>query len=158
MSFVDQISFRNEEKNKKRVGASVNAYLILRKGGDILFQLRKNTGYCDGLWSLVAGHVEDGESATFAIIREANEEIGLTFSPSQLRVVHVLHRKTNRLNVDIFFDCPFWEGEVENREKEKCEELRFFSSAFLPSHIVDYNKEVLEHIAKGVFYSETGWQ
>ena len=42
---------------KKRSGASVNVYLILKRGNKILFHLRKNTGYCDGMLSLVAGHV-----------------------------------------------------------------------------------------------------
>lgn len=58
------------------------------------------------MWSLVAGHVENGESATAAMIRETYEEIGITLSPDQIKVVHVMHRQTNRLNVDIFSDCP----------------------------------------------------
>jgi len=55
----------------------------------VLFQLRKNTGYCDGMWSLVSGHVEDGECATSGMIREAHEEIGITLSTAQIKVVHV---------------------------------------------------------------------
>ena len=46
--------------NKKRSAAVVSAYLILREDGKVLLQLRKNTGYCDGMWSLIAGHVEEG--------------------------------------------------------------------------------------------------
>lgn len=40
----------------------------------ILLQLRINTGYCDGMWGCVAGHVEEGESASGAMIREARVE------------------------------------------------------------------------------------
>jgi 8-oxo-dGTP diphosphatase len=140
---------------KNRSGASVNAYLILKQDDKVLFQLRKNTGYCDGMWSLVAGHVEDGESATAAMIREAREEIGIEIS--QLKVVHVIHRKTNRLNVDLFFDCPSWQGTIKNLEPEKCEKLEFFSLDGLPSNIVDYNEVVLKSVSKGEFYSELGW-
>ena len=65
--------------------------------------LRQNTGYLDNYWSFPAGHVETGESATEGMIREAREELGIILSPDNLQVVHVMHRKTNRLNVDIFF-------------------------------------------------------
>lgn len=142
---------------KKRAGASVNAYLILKQGNKILFQLRKNTGYCDGMWSLVAGHVENGESATVAMIRETYEEIGIKLSPNQIKGVHVMHRQTNRLNVDIFFDCPSWEGLIKNCEPEKCERLEFFSLENLPTNIVDYNASALKSILDGEFYSEKGW-
>lgn len=142
---------------KKRAGASVNAYLILKQGNKILLHLRKNTGYCDGMWSLVAGHVESGESATAAMIRETYEEIGITLSPDQIKVVHVMHRQTNRLNVDIFFDCPLWEGVIKNCEPEKCERLEFFSLENFPTNIVDYNAIALKAILNEEFYSEQGW-
>ncbi len=142
---------------KKRSGASVNAYLILRHKDEILFYLRKNTGYCDGMWSLVAGHVEDGEPASTAMIRETREEIGIELSSSQIKVVHVMHRKTNRLNVDVFFDCRSWHGVIKNLESEKCEKLEFFPVSVLPSNIVDYVAIALDHIAQGEFYSEIGW-
>lgn len=141
----------------KRSGASINAYLILKHDNKILFHLRKNTSYCDGMWSLVAGHVEDGESATAAMIREAREEIGIELSFSQIKVVHVMHRQTNRFNVDIFFDCSSWQGAIQNCEPEKCEKLDFFSLDALPSNIVDYNATVLRAILNGEFYSEQGW-
>ena len=138
-----------------RVGAQVNAYLILKQQGQILLQLRKNTSYCDGMWSLVAGHVEDGEPATDGIIREAREEIGLSLHPTQIQVIHIMHRKTNRLNVDIFFDCPSWHGEIQNCEPEKCAEMGFFDA--LPSNMVGYHVVALKQIAEGRFYSEFGW-
>ncbi len=142
---------------KKRAGANVNAYLILKQGNKILLHLRKNTGYCDGMWSLVAGHVENGESATVAMIREAYEEIGIKLSHDQIKVVHVMHRQTNRLNVDIFFDCSSWEGIIKNCEPEKCERLDFFSLENLPPNMVDYNVIALKAALNKEFYSEQGW-
>lgn len=140
-----------------RMGASVNAYLILKKREEVLLQLRKNTGYADGQWSLVAGHVEDGESATDGMIRETLEEIGLKITSSQLTVVHVMHRQTNRLNIDLFFACTDWEGVIENREIEKCERLAFFPLSSLPIDLIDYNRAALEAISRGEFYSERGF-
>lgn len=152
--------FKNysELQTKKRVGASVNAYLLLKQKNNILLSLRKNTGYCDGMWSLVAGHVEDGESATSGMIREAFEEIGIALHPAQIQVVHMMHRKTDRLNVDLFFDCQSWQDTIKNLEPEKCEKLEFFSLDALPSNIVDYIAMALKYIREGKLYSELGWE
>lgn len=142
---------------KKRIGASVNAYLILKQEDKILLHLRKNTGYCDGMWSLIAGHVEDGESAAEGMCREAHEEIGIQIEPQKLKAVHVMHRKTNRLNVDIFFECASWEGSIINCEPDKCERIAFFPMDALPLNVVDYNVTALKAILEGNFYSECGW-
>ncbi len=141
----------------KRTGASVQSYLILRDGDQVLLLLRKNTGYCDGQWGFVSGHVEEGESGTDAMIREAKEEAGIEIDPSELRVVHVMHRKTNRNNVDLFFECQNWRGLVENLEPEKCESLQFFPLQNLPPNMIDYVRCALENYLKGNPYSEAGW-
>lgn len=144
-------------KSRMVGNTSVNAYLILRQENNILLHLRKNTGYCDGMWGLVAGHVEDGESATEGMIREAKEEIGIALHSDQLQVVHIMHRRTNRLNIDVFFDCHSWQGEIRNCEPEKCEKLELFSFDSLPSNMVESNAVALKHVLEGNFYSEVGW-
>ena len=45
------------------------SYLVLIKNNKILLQIRFNTGYEDGKYSRVAGHVDKGETFTEAIIR-----------------------------------------------------------------------------------------
>ena len=138
--------------------ASVSCYLILEKEGKILLSLRKNTGYYDESWSFPAGHVEMGESASFAMAREAKEEIGIEIDPSNLKPVHIIHRQSNRLNVDIFFHCSSWKGKIENKELDKCEKLQFFSVSDLPKNFMTYNADVLQFIFQGQFYSELGWE
>ena len=91
------------------------------------------------------------------MIREAHEEIGIKLFSSQMKVAHVMHRKTNRLNVDVFFDCRSWEGSIKNLEPEKCKKLEFFALEALPSNIVDYNAIALNHVLNGEVYSEIGW-
>ena len=141
----------------KRTGALVHAYLILRKANQILLQLRQNTGYCDGQWSFAAGKVEDNEPASSAMIREAQEELGIGLAASDLKVAHVMHRKTNQFNIDVFFECGRWDGKLENKEAHKCAKMRFFPLIALPSPLVDYNQTALDFIAKGIVYSELGW-
>ncbi len=142
---------------EKRGVASVNVYLILKKGDKALLSLRQNTGYLDYHWGFLAGHVEPGESATQGMIREAKEEIGIEILPEDLKTVHVMHRKTNRLNVDIFFECREWKGEIENLEPKKCGGLEFFHSEKLPLAIVESNAFVLQSSIQGQLYSEWGF-
>lgn len=61
--------------------------LILIKNNKILLMKRCNTGYEDGKYGLVAGHVESKESLKQAIIREAKEEIGINLSKQDLEYV-----------------------------------------------------------------------
>jgi len=142
---------------KKRAVASVSSYLILQLEGKILLGLRQNTGYCDGMWSFPAGHVEEGEPASLAMVREMEEEIGIQIDPSHLKAVHTMHRQSNRWNIDLFFTCDQWQGAIENKEPEKCRELAFFSLDALPENMVRYNRQVLEHLRRGTAYSESGW-
>ncbi len=60
-------------------------YLVLIDRGRVLMMQRKNTGYMDGWYSFVAGHVEKGESFTRGILREALEEAGLTLREDEVK-------------------------------------------------------------------------
>jgi 8-oxo-dGTP pyrophosphatase MutT (NUDIX family) len=142
---------------KKKAATHVCAYLILRQKNDVLLLLRKNTGYCDDQYGLVSGHIEDGEPATVGMIREAKEEAGIAILPSELKVVHVSHRYSNRQNVDIFFECTSWEGEIKNQEPEKCAALEFFPLASLPDNTIPYVARTLQAAVNGICYSEDGW-
>ena len=121
-----------------------------------------NTGYEDGNYSVIAGHVEPGESFTQCIIREAHEEAGITLAPEDLEVVHVMHRDSKQSSVnqrvDVFYTAKKWEGEITNMEPEKCDDLSWFDLNQLPSNIIPYIRKVIENIQASVFYSEDGWE
>ena len=51
-------------------------FLLVEHDGAILLQRRRNTGFADGLWALVGGHMEHFEGVKEAMAREANEELG----------------------------------------------------------------------------------
>jgi 8-oxo-dGTP diphosphatase len=150
-------AYIRSSSKKGRSGTSVNVYLILRKEEAVLLHLRRNTGYCDGYYGLVAGHVEDGESAIAAMIREANEEAGISIQSSDLQAVHVMHRQTNRFNIDLFFECWKWQGTLTNREPQKCSALECFPLSQLPLNTIDYIRHALEATLNDNFYSEYGW-
>lgn len=137
--------------------ANVNAYLILKQKSQVLLLLRQNTGYYDGYYGLVSGHIEAGESAQEGLIREAKEEAGISIDPHHLRFVHCMHRQTNRLNIDLFFECEVYQEEIINAEPEKCAAIKFFSVDSLPSNMIDYIVDAIKYSANKEFYSEQGW-
>ena len=67
------------------------------------------------------------------------------------------HRKTNPENMDIFFVCSKWDGEVTNKEPKKCRDLRFFEIETLPVNMVEYIFQTMGYIKNKIFYSEQGW-
>jgi 8-oxo-dGTP pyrophosphatase MutT (NUDIX family) len=153
----EALDFYAAYSKKRRSEAYVNAYLVLRKENKVLLHLRKNTGYCDGFYGLVAGHVESDEPASVALAREAKEEAGIELDPLALRAVHIMHRKTDRVNIDIFFECSKCQGTVVNQEPSKCASLDFAPLADLPKNTIGYIKDALEAISANEFYSEHGW-
>jgi 8-oxo-dGTP pyrophosphatase MutT (NUDIX family) len=135
------------------------AYLMLIKDGQVLLLRRFNTGYQDGNYSLVAGHLDGGETAKQCIIREANEEAGIMISPKNLDVVHLMHRfNPDREYFDIYLRAEKWTGNIMNMEPKKCDELKWYSMDGLPNNILPEIKLALENINKNIHYSEFGWQ
>lgn len=137
--------------------AHVCAYLILEKDNEVLLSLRQGTGFADGQWNLPAGHVEEGETVTQAICREALEEIGVTIDPKDLEVVHIMYHMSNRPNVVVCMRCGRWLGDICNVEPHKCGGLQFFRRDTLPDQTPDYIKHLFKLIAGNKFYSEYGW-
>lgn len=138
------------------------SYLVLINESEQVLLLRRfNTGYQDGMYSLVAGHVDAGETFTQALVREAKEEAGVLVTPNLAEVAHVMHRKSDTdgsERVDIFYVVRGWRGTVINCEPEKCDELAWFEFDNLPENMVEYIRVALKHIQAGVVYSEVGWE
>ncbi len=134
------------------------AYIILIKDKKILLARRYNTGFEDGKYSLPAGHIESGESFTQALVRETQEEIGISLKTNQAKVSHVMHRKTpNREYVDVYYTATDWEDTPKNMEQTKCDGLSWFPVDNLPENIIPYVRQAIEYSTKGIFYSEHGF-
>jgi len=144
--------------NKKRHKIISAVHLILEKDGQILLLRRKDTGFQDGNYNLVAGHIDAGEPAKLAMIREAKEEAKIDIHNDQLEIIHVMHRKgEDNERVDFFMRAKSWLGEPENGELDKCDDLSWFLLDELPDNTVLYIKVALENIKRKVYYSEFGW-
>ena len=58
-----------------------SVYMIIRnEKNDILLQRRQGTKLWPGFLALPAGHIDQGENAYDALVREAKEELGIELS------------------------------------------------------------------------------
>src|SRR5437879_3261729 len=73
----------------------VAVHVFVLRGEEILLLRRLNTGYEDAKLSVVAGHVEPGETVRQAAIRETREEVGLALSFDRMQVVGAMHRRSD---------------------------------------------------------------
>lgn len=135
--------------------------IILRnKDGDmqILLHRRKNTGYQDGKWDIAAsGHVDEGETAKMAVVRECAEELGIDVKIIDLTFVHLSHRVSNsggRTYYDIYFVVNKYDGIPTIMEQDKCSELRWFKIDNIPNEIIEIRKIVLDNYRNNIPYSE----
>jgi ADP-ribose pyrophosphatase YjhB (NUDIX family) len=134
------------------------AHLLLFQNDQVLLLRRHNTGYEDGKFSVVAGHIDGGETAREAMSREAREEAGLEIKPEDLRLCHVIHRQSDSERVSFFFTTDVWHGEPVNREPHKCSELAWYPRSALPANLIPYVRHAIEQVAQGNPYSEFGWR
>lgn len=143
-------------QDRFRLKAAV--YVLLIRHNKVLLSRRYNTGWSDGMYSLVSGHIDGNEPATVAICREAREEAGISIDPAQLQFVHVMHRASNEEYIDFFFAADTWQGEPTNSEPDKCDDMQWFALDNLPENILPYVRQVLEDYKQGRYYSEVGWR
>lgn len=144
-------------KTKERFKVVPAVYLILRRDNEVLLLRRANTGYQDGKYSLIAGHLDGDELGTEAITREAKEEAGIDVDPSDLKFIHLVHRLNGNGDyerVDFFYEARKWQGEVKNTEPEKCDDLSWHPIIKLPENMLPLIRLVLQDVANGISYSE----
>ena len=127
-----------------------SSYVLLRRGTEVLLQLRQNTGYMDGYWACgAAGHVEADESAYEAAVRESREELDIEVDAADLNPVCAMHR-TGRSNdptgerVDFFFTVDAWRGVPRIAEPSKAADLRWHDLSDLPDDVVPHERVVLD--------------
>lgn len=142
----------------ERFKAIVAVHLFLVQDRTILLSRRYNTGYADGQYSVIAGHLDGQEEVTAAMAREAHEEAGIEIAPADLEVVGVMHRLADDERVDFFLAATAWQGEICNREPDKCDELAWFGFDDLPGNTVPYVRQAIENYRRGTWFDSFGWQ
>ena len=130
-------------------------YVYLRRGNEVLLQLRQATGYMDGRWAAgAAGHIELGETATAAGRREAAEELGITLEEHELIPLTVMQRTDGTASAieqraDWLFTATSWNGTPQIIEPSKCAQLEWFHLTTLPEAMPPHERAVLDALAQG---------
>ena len=132
-----------------RVGAGV---VVRDAQGRVLLERRSDCG----VWGLLGGRIEKGESVEQAAVREVKEESGLDVRVTRLLGVYsdpregriVAYSETDIIQlVDVVVEAEIQGGEL-TRSAES-EELRFFALDELPAQIVPPARQALQDCALG---------
>ncbi len=118
-----------------------------------LRQTRKN----GGRFSLIGGNVEENEFAREALAREAQEEAGILVEPTDLQLIHVLHRhklKKDETLLVLYFKAARFHGEPESLEPKKFKDVQWIPVHNLPKEVSKATRHVLENMRRGEIYSE----
>ena len=133
------------------------SHLFLVRDDKILLGRRKGA-WKAGYYSVPAGHLDGEETAAGAMLREAKEETDVEMERSDLRLVHVSHRKALECEyIDFFFEAIKWKGNPKIMEPDKCDDLSWYKFNALPENTVAYIREAIEKYRQGILYSESGW-
>lgn len=135
--------------------------LIIKQDDNILL-FRRTDGFFksedgQGWWVIPAGHIEAGETATDAVIREAKEELDIDVLPEDIEFAHVMSNLASREEgFDFFFIIKKYSGQLRNCEGDKCAEMRYIAPGEIRDmkNIVTTTGLALRTILNGVKYSE----
>lgn len=97
--------------------------LFLRRGDEILLAMKKR-GFGAGRFNGVGGKIEGDETIERALVRECQEEIGVTPTRyeqvAELDFLYPEHSEPRRMYTHVFF-CNEWEGEPLESDEMKPE-------------------------------------
>jgi 8-oxo-dGTP diphosphatase len=99
--------------------------LLVRDGTLLLGKRSPQRILAPNVWDVFGGHVEPGESAEAALVRELDEELGIrAMHVTLLEVLEDPHPFDGALSL---FLIGTWDGEPHNRCPEEHTEIRWFS-------------------------------
>lgn len=124
--------------------AEVVVELYLEKDNKVLLQKRANTNYEDGKYGFVGGHVAKGETLKQALIRETQEETGITLAEDKLECVYIANKTGKKNCINFVFKTSEFEGTPQIMEKDKCTDLRWFEPNKLPENIINLERQVIQ--------------
>lgn len=138
----------------KRAALPVVAHTFLLRPGAVLLVRRCDTGFEDGNYGPVGGHLDGGESIKQAAIRECREEIGVEIDPVGLEIVGVAHYcSPEGEGVDFFLNAARWTGEPYPRSE--CDDLRWCPLDMLPENTIPFVRRAIErHLRAGMWFDE----
>ena len=101
------------------------AAVALIKNKKVLFQERPSEKSMPFLWELPGGKIKIGETPEMALIREVNEELGISINPVDLRSLTFISHSYKDFNLLMpVYLCKKWIGNIFPKENQK---FKFFN-------------------------------
>lgn len=138
---------------EERYCSKLTVGLILEKDNKVLLIRRKNTGYMDGMYGFLAGHVEEGESFRQALARETYEEGKIIVKEEELEYVCAIRSK-ERNYINFFFRTDKYEGIPVINEPDKCDEIRWIDINNLPENMIPNDKRAIYNYLNKIYLDE----
>ncbi len=131
--------------------------LLFDSDKKLIMQYRENCTFADH-YSLIGGHIDGGESLVSAIIREAKEEVGVDIDENNLKLATICHNNEGgKEYLQFYFVCDSWNGNLENKEPERCCHIKSFDINNLPENTVSYIKKAIYNINNNIPFYENGF-
>lgn len=103
----------------------VVAVALIDTDGRVLLAQRPEGKSLAGLWEFPGGKVETGENPEECLIRELNEELGITVSKACLAPLSFASHGYHDFHLLMpLYVCRRWEGQVHGREGQALEWVR----------------------------------
>ena len=133
--------------------------LIIKQKDKVLLFFRNDGffNYDGGWWVLPAGHIEQGETARDAAIREAKEELDIDIAPEDIKLVHITSNLASRTeSFDFYFEVTKYTGTICNCEGDKCADMQYFTLDEIATlkNVISPTRISLAGVARGDMYSE----
>ncbi len=97
--------------------------ILFRNGKILLGKRTKHRTSYPNVWDMIGGHCEMGETLTQTLIRELQEEIGVT--PIQFENISTLLDSNNDHTYHVFVVTD-WKGEPESLQPEEHSKIEWF--------------------------------
>lgn len=142
------------KKDREKFLSSI--YLIIKNNeGKILLQRRQGSKLWPGFLALPAGHLDVGEDAYEAAVREAKEELDIDISVNNISDTFVVNRRNKTLEpyFDVYFVLNGYKGNIKINEPDKCSMLKWENINDLPNDMIGFEKKALNNYLNGIKFS-----
>ena len=135
-----------------RLEIRVAVFVVLEKDNQIFLLRRANTGWADGMLTLPSGHIDKGETAVEAAIKETREEAGVEVQAEDLEFLHVHY--VHDAYVNFYFKATTWEGEAVLNEPHLCSEVMWVNKNEIPEDAIYHVKNLFEQMKTDSKFSD----
>ena len=103
---------------------SIHAYIINSKNEIIIQKRSANKDFYPNVWDVsVGGHISAGEDSVLTVIRECQEELGITISPDEIQYICTTPEKFSYGNVKSYefaeaYLCKTEFGKITKQDEE----------------------------------------